>query len=123
MTKFILFGAVLIVYLAAMIFVLLTIKKEKKRNSHIISPDEARVYRRDYACPKCNSIMEKGFTLAARGLTWCDSEDDFVGNFFKLTPQRLDNTANWGLTLRANSAWKCDTCNLVLIDHGALIGK
>jgi hypothetical protein len=72
-------------------------------------------------CPKCHTPMRSGFTTADRGIAWCDGDKKIPGrmSLFWLKAA-LPNTLNNGLSLKLNTAWRCEQCALVVIDHSSL---
>jgi hypothetical protein len=72
-------------------------------------------------CPRCHAVMRSGFTTAERGIAWCDGDKKIPGRmslaWFRGT---LPNTLNHGLSLKLNTAWRCDQCSSVLIDFSSL---
>jgi hypothetical protein len=72
-------------------------------------------------CPRCRTMMRSGFTTAERGIAWCDGDKKIPGRI-SLAWYRgtLPNTQNHGLSLKLNTAWRCDQCSSVLIDFSSL---
>ena len=72
-------------------------------------------------CPRCHTAMRSGFTTAERGISWCDGDKKIPGRI-SLAWYRgmLPNTQNRGLSLKLNTAWRCDLCSSVLIDFSSL---
>ena len=71
-------------------------------------------------CPKCNTYMEVGYTLASKGMLFRNRHAKFKWNALgKLIP----NTANLGFSPKANLSWKCDNCKLIILDYSCQIEK
>lgn len=75
-----------------------------------------------YKCPKCQTYMLSGFCYAARGLFWRGIEDKAPG-MFSPVGKFVVNTLNHGFKPRGNPAWRCEHCNLLLIDHSILVSQ
>jgi hypothetical protein len=72
-------------------------------------------------CPKCHTMMRSGFTNAERGIAWCDGNKKIPGRMSLAWYKGiLPNTLNHGLSLKLNTAWRCDQCSSVLIDFSSL---
>lgn len=74
----------------------------------------------DLKCPKCNSYMDAGYTLAGKGLLFRKRHEEF-----KLIAlgRLIPNTANLGFSTKENLAWQCQQCQLILIDYRFQIKK
>jgi hypothetical protein len=112
-----------IAMMLSLVFILIRNKKQATVHSPMY-PQHHTEHREGSAavlCPRCHAGMRTGFTVAERGIAWCDGDKKIPSRFslawFRAT---LPNTLHQGLSLRMNAAWKCDQCKLVLIDHSAL---
>ena len=65
--------------------------------------------------------MQNGFNLALRGMIWFDKDEKFKLN----TPiwKAMENIANMGFIPKGNTAWRCFSCQFILVDHSTLVDK
>ena len=72
-------------------------------------------------CPRCHMMMRSGFTNAERGIAWCDGDKKIPGRISLAWYKGiLPHTLHHGLSLKLNTAWRCDQCSSVLIDFSSL---
>jgi hypothetical protein len=77
---------------------------------------------REYACPHCGGAMEPGWVLLGKGAIWSDRGKGRPGTFAHIG-RSLPNTLSLSLPPAANMAWRCGSCQMLLIDHSRLIGR
>jgi len=71
-------------------------------------------------CPRCGKKMKSGYTLASRGLIFRNAEDSFS---LRVPGKFIPNTANLGFSRKENLSWRCENCNLLLVDYGFQLSK
>jgi hypothetical protein len=77
---------------------------------------------REHACPHCGGAMEPGWVLLGKGAIWSDRGKGRPGTFAHIG-RSLPNTLSLSLPPAANMAWRCHSCQMLLIDHSRLIGR
>lgn len=122
MTKNLILASVVILTSAFLIFVLYQLRKLAK-NTKVVDYDEINSNRQiSYSCPKCAVEMKRGFIVAGKGIVW-RNETEKPKSIFTAIHKSLGNTINLTMSVKENRAWKCDSCEYLLIDHSTLVGK
>lgn len=75
---------------------------------------------RDYCCPTCGAPMRPGWVLLGRGAIWSPRARGRPGSLATIGAA-LPNTISLRLRPAANMAWRCERCQLLLMDHSRLI--
>ena len=73
-----------------------------------------------HRCPKCGFNMTPGFIFTQRGLFWRKPETKPM-TMLMTRGKLMNNTYNMGFTAAENRAWKCDRCELVLMDVSEMV--
>ena len=72
------------------------------------------------ACPSCQRAMAPGLALMGRGLIWRQPGQRGSGTFSLIT-QALPNTLSINLPPAFNRAWRCEGCEMAVIDHSEMV--
>lgn len=108
------------VFVPLFIWLFVFIRRESKKIVVKSFQDLEREGIPDYKCPRCNTYMEVGYSVAGKGMMFRNKNMQFK----VVAPGRLlRNTANWGFKIRENLAWKCANCQLIVVDYGFQIKK
>lgn len=109
-----------VIVLAALVFFYVYMRRMYLSQNNALAGDVVPLMRLKVDCPRCHKRMQPGFALAARGIFWRADQDKPFG--LANTPGRLlSSTANWGMRTRENMAWRCEACNMLLVDHSHLL--
>lgn len=90
------------------------------RRNRAVADDAALWTGRDYRCPRCAQPMQQGWVMLGKGAIWTDRGSGRPGLFAHIG-SALPNTISLHLRPAANMAWRCEACQLLLVDHEKLV--
>jgi predicted RNA-binding Zn-ribbon protein involved in translation (DUF1610 family) len=99
---------------------LLWIVRRMQRKTRTVAEAPGLWDRRDYRCPQCGAPMEEGWVMLGRGAIWSARRMGRPGTFAHIGVA-LENTVSLALPPAANTAWRCPTCRLLLVDYDKLV--
>lgn len=106
---------ILVLFLMAIVVIVVVLSKSTKPLRSDASDIPA------HNCPNCGRPMQTGFALAGKGVAWREASQKYT--LWQMTIfGSLPNTVNKGFTRRENRAWRCETCQLILMDHSEMVG-
>ncbi len=114
-----------IIVLIASVFVTVTvvvvlIVMNRYRNKFVEMTPEETLKMKPHICPKCGFNMTPGFAFTQRGLYWRLPDMKPMGAL--MTRGKLvNNTYNMGFVGAENRSWRCDRCQLLLLDIGEMV--
>jgi hypothetical protein len=110
----------LITFTLLILAIILIIKQVKNNHSYTTYPQTEAKRPEKVLCPYCQEVMEPGYSIATRGLAFRNINSNpshiIINNL-------LSNTLNYTFRVKENAAWHCPKCEVVTIDHSALVGK
>ncbi|MBK1645433.1 hypothetical protein CKO25_12415 [Thiocapsa imhoffii] len=115
-----LWGAVLaaIAALGLLWFIVRTIQ----RSSREIADTPTLWVGRDYACPACARPLRQGWVLMGKGAIWAERDQRPLSPFVHIG-NAMPNTISMSWRPATNLAWRCEHCELLLIDHSRLVAR
>jgi hypothetical protein len=90
------------------------------RHHRSIPENQTLWQERNYTCVQCGIPMQQGWVLMGKGAIWSERTAGRPGSFALITAA-LPNTISLRFRPAANMAWRCTSCQLVLIDHSKLV--
>ena len=92
------------------------------RRNRVVDEDAAPWPFTDTKCPRCGQAMEPGYVMLGRGAIWASRDGRSAGTFAHIG-QSLPNTLSLDIRPALNRAWRCVSCQQLLIDHSRLIRR
>lgn len=118
---------VTIVFIVPIVILMIFLFKQLNRNSQdlrYIVPEGTKDYSdEEILCPVCHEAMISGYSITNRGIIFHERNEEFSLLKAMLNNQLLKNTADYSFRFRPreNQAWRCHSCQIVLIDHSKLL--
>ncbi len=100
--------------------VVILIVTNRYRNKFIEMTPEETLRIPPHKCPKCGFNMTPGLAFMQRGLYWRLPDMKPMG-MLMTRGKLVGNTYNMGFTGAENRAWRCDRCQLLLMDIGEMV--
>lgn len=114
-------AVVLVFAVTIAVTLVLVISIRKVNNSNIvISTKLSEIVWYELKCPKCNAPMDKGFSLAGRGIIWRERKEKQPGQFSSIGSV-LENSVSLNMQPALNISWRCIDCKLVVIDNSKMV--
>ena len=114
--------AVVVVFavtIAVTLVLVITVRKVNNSNT-VISTKLSEIVWHELKCPKCNAPMDKGFSLAGRGIIWRERKEKQPGQFSSIGSV-LENSVSLNMQPALNISWRCSDCKLVVIDNAKMV--
>ena len=107
--------------LLLLVFLLFYLWRLHQKNT-IVVDDPSHWENTDYHCPRCGQPMSAGFILAGKGIIWAPQDWKRV-SMFQNIGQVLENTINVVWPPAMNMSWRCEKCQMIVLDHSKLVRK
>ena len=98
---------------------LMAVRKISQSNT-VVSKKLSEIVWQEMACPKCETLMDDGFSLTGRGITWRARNEKLPGAMSNIGSV-LENSISLNLQPALNLSWRCRQCKLVVIDHAKMV--
>ena len=97
----------------------MVIRKIVKANT-VVKLKKSEIEWAEIKCPKCQQVMERGLSLAGRGIIWSEKDGKKPGTL-ATSIAALDNTLSINIPPALNVSWRCSRCKLIILDHSKLV--
>ena len=101
------------------IALLVIIGKVNKRNT-VVKLKKSEIEWKKLKCPKCQKVMDTGFSLPGRGIIWREKNEKKPGPFSNVGSV-LENTVSLSFLQPLNISWRCSSCKLVTLDISKMV--
>jgi hypothetical protein len=110
---------VILITVIIAVVLLASIRKISKGNS-VVKVKQSEIEWIELKCPKCQKIMDVGYSLAGRGIIWREKTEMKPGLFSSIG-SALENTISLNILPALNISWRCSSCKLVILDHSKMV--
>jgi len=101
------------------IVLLVAIRRINKKNT-VVKLKKSEIEWKDLKCPKCQKVMDTGFSLPGRGIIWREKNEKKPGPFSNIGSV-LENTISLNFLPALNISWRCCSCKLVILDISKMV--
>lgn len=115
-----LWGAVLVA-IGALLLIWWIVRHIRNRNT-LVDDGPELWSGKAYRCPKCDAFLEQGYVMLGRGAIWSSREEKPISTLAHIG-QSLPNTLSFDLPPATNAAWRCTSCNFLVVDHSRMIRR
>ena len=90
------------------------------KGNKVLKLKESEINWEEIKCPKCQVLMEAGYSMAGRGIIWREKRAKKPGTFSTIGSV-LDNTLSINIPPALNISWRCRSCKLIVLDNSKLV--
>lgn len=106
----------------AALLLILFIVRRVNRKTLVVGEDPRFWLERELHCPGCGESMAEGYVMAGKGVIWRPRAEQGPGIFAHIG-QALENTMSFGLPPALNMAWRCESCELIMLDLSKMVRR